>query len=647
MDKKTWMGIIAFLCLSISSHGECAEEASFSLDEVIVTATKTPLSVAMVPTDVSIITADEITARNAHTLKDIIDSLPGVAINRSGGRRALSIRGFYSRYSMILIDGQRIPAEPDANYELERLSLNNVERIEVVRGSASAIYGADALGGVINLISKKGKQREISLEVDGVLQGSSGDSEKTFAVRYDSGSLGKTNVVLTADHSKNNVFLKENGTSFYPFGTRSHIDVKVDYHPTATETLSLGSSYLEESTHEYGMMSGMMGATLSTNLHDDNRRQRYNLSYQSKQNNKDTYITMFHSSWEKNNDTLNRANGQYTNAIYGYTTISGIEARTTHKVNPQHKVTVGGEYRPELFKGTGIESGKGLFSTVLKGKTYSGSEVKTDYRALYLQDEWLMSQQWLMVSSLRWDGSNRFDSNLSPKLGLTYAPKADLRYKLNVGTGFRVPSPNQLYLNLNIIRNSRLVNLLGNSSLHPEKSIFYDVSIEKDWGSTTGKITFFSSNVKDMIDEVWVASNQIQYQNIGRAKLQGIEASIHRPINKTLSWNANYTYLDAVNSITHEQLFNRARHKLSSQWTYQPALNWKANIWLDAYIGYRHQPSAYITNNKTYVTWNMSLEKELSKNQSLVVGIENIFNHKDEALCIPGTLFQIGYKVNL
>lgn len=647
MDKKALIGTIAFLSLSMSSHGECATEATFPLDEIVVTATKTPLSIEMVPTDVSLITADEIKARNAHTLKDIMDSLPGVAINRSGGRRALSIRGFDSRYSMILIDGQRIPAEPDANYELDRLSLNNIERIEVVRGSASAIYGADALGGVINLISKKGKQREISLEVDGLLQGNSGDSERTFAVRYDSGTLGKTNVVLTADHSKNNVFLKENGTSFYPFGTRSHIDVKVDYHPTSTETLSLGSSYLEESTHEYGIMSGMMGAPLSTNLHDDNHRQRYNLSYQNKQDTSDTYVTMFHSIWEKNNDTLNRTNGQYTNAIYGYTTISGIEARTTQKVNPQHKVTLGGEYRPELFKGTGIQSGEGLFSTVLKGKTYSGSEVQTDYHALYLQDEWMMSPQWFMVSSLRWDGSNRFESNLSPKIGLTYAPKDDLRYKLNVGTGFRVPSPNQLYLNLNIIRNSRLVNLLGNSSLHPEKSFFYDASIEKDWGSTTGKITFFSSNVKDMIDEVWLASNQIQYQNIGRAKMQGVEASIHHPINKTLSWNANYTYLDAVNSITHQRLFNRARHKLSFQWTYQPSLDWKANFWMDAYIGYHHQPSAYVTQEKTYVTWNVSLEKELSKNQSLVIGIENIFNHKDEVLCIPGTLFQIGYKVKL
>ncbi len=647
LKTKQLLSAALFLSMACSNSSVLAEETEFPLDEIVITATKTPILVKQVPTDVSVITEKDIAARNAHTLKDIIDSTPGVAINRSDGRRALSIRGFDSRYSMILVDGRRLPAEPDANYELDRISLENVERIEITRGSATALYGADALGGVVNLVTKKAQQQSTRLKTTHSFSSSASELDKNYSFQYDSGTQGKVNFIISAEHTKNNASLKENGATFFPFGSRNHFDAQMEYHPTAAETWSLGASYLEEDTHEYGIMSGLMGTTLATDLHDDNRRQSYALGYTKKQGSSETYVNLFHSIWEKNSDTLNRNSKLYTNAVYGYTTISGIEARATRQLNSSHKITVGGEFRPELFKGTGIQSGEGVFTKNLKGKDYTGSEIKTNYSAVYVQDEWTLSPQWLAISSLRWDGSDRFESNLSPKLGITYTKTPDLRYKFNLGTGFRVPSPNQLYLNLNVIRNGRLVSLLGNSTLHPEKSTYYDISVEKDWGVSSGKLTYFSSNVDDMIDEVWTPSNNIQYQNIGKANLQGLEAAFHKPLRPHLAWDLNYTYLDAVNANTEERLFNRARHKISSQWTYNPNAPWKLHLWMDAYINYHYQPSAYAITDKTYITWNINFERELSKNHSLLIGIENIFNHQDDSLNFPGTLFQVGYKVKL
>ena len=647
MRKKLIIFLAPMIALMPSSQAVCTELESFTLNEVIVTATKTPLDTKDVPNAVDIITAAEIQSRNAHTLREIIDSLPGVAINRSGGRRALSIRGFDSRYSMILIDGQRIPAEPDADYELDRLALDNIARIEIVRGNASALYGADAMGGIINLITKKSQEPKTVLQFKNSTLTKHGDNEHCYSLSYDSGRQNKMSFTLAADNTKNDAFFKTNGTTFFPFGARSHVDTRLEYQPTSQETWTLSTSYLQEDTNEYGTMSGLGGIIVNTDIHDDNRRQRYSLDYQKSLPGRELSVTAYHSIWEKYNNTINRLSGQYTNSIYGYSTISGLEARLSRKIDNLHKLTVGGEYRPELFRGTGIQSGDGNFSKSFHGKTYTGSEVKTDYSALYVQDEWNLSPQWLMISSLRFDDSNRFESNLSPKIGLTYSPQPDLRFKFNAGTGFRVPSPNQLYMNLNIIRNGSLVSLLGNSSLQPEKSTFYDVSVERDWGHTAGKITFFYSNVKDMIDEVWRASNEIQYQNIGRANIQGVETSIRQPLSERLNWSLNYTYLDATNGATQERLYNRARHKISSQLSYQAPGAWQANLWVDAYRGYYFQPNATTTSERTYTIWNLNFEKQLGKDQSLIVGAANLFNHRDEDLSLPGTILQIGYRIKL
>ena len=646
MKKKAFLSLIPVLGLSFCLP-VLAGEPEFTLEEMVVTATKTSLSTKKVASDVSVITKEDIKERNAHYLKEIIDSLPGVAVNRSGNRRSASIRGFESRYVVILIDGQRFPSEPDATYELDRISLDNVERIEVVRGSGSALYGADALGGVINIITKRPGTSKTTLYTEGSLLGATGDSNHSYGVNFDSGLQGKTSFTLSAGQSKNDAFYKENGTTFFPFGTRTHLDANLEYRPNDEETWKMGGSYLKEKTNEYGTLQGMGGYTILTDLIEDNQRQRYNLSYQKHKGEKELFINGYHSIWEKYNDTINRLTGLYTNNIFGYTTLSGLEVRQSQKSGENHRITWGGEYRHELYRGTGIKSGNGTFTKILHGTAYTGSDVDSDYGALYAQDEWSLSPKLLVVSSLRWDESNRFESNLSPKIGATYELNDHLRFKLNAGSGFRVPSPNQLYLNLNVLRNGALVNLLGNDKLQPEKSFFYDVSVEKEWGNTSAKITYFASQVKDMIDEVWLSTNKIQYQNIDKAKIQGVEVSIQSTLNKKTKWSANYTYLDAVDDQTQNRLYNRARNKISSQLSYQPTSDFKATLWVDAYLSYYFQPSAYISSERNYVLWNLNLEKKLAKNQTVFVGVENLFNHRDDDLSIPGTIFQLGYKVEI
>ncbi len=649
-ERKVISALLATWLIAAQAFAATGEEIgaapAFVLEEMVVTATKTPVAVREVSADVAVITQEEIKAQNARTLRDIIGSAAGVGIMRANGRAALSIRGFDSRYSMILMDGRRIPAEPDANYELDRISLDNVERIEIVRGPVTSLYGADALGGVVNIITKASTQKAWHLDLDQGLWTDKGDWQGRYAFSYDSGRQNKLSVFLAGNYTDTAESLKGDGTTFLPFGKRRNISGRVDYFPRDGELISLSASYMEEKQEEYASMQSLMG-TLATAVRDDNNRTYYGVSYKKTLTNGELFVNAYQTIWDKYNDTVNRGNGLYLNSVYGYYRIAGIEARVSKAAGPDHRLTIGGEFRPELYRGTGIRTGRGTFTKTFHGKTYQGSEVKTDYSALYVQDEWDMAPKLSVTTAARYDGSDRFADKVSPKLGLTYRPEPGWRIKANTGKGYRVPSPNQLFLDLNVVRNGALVKLAGNNDLKPESSTFYDLAVERDWSQATGKLTFFSSKVRDMIDEAWVSAAHIEYQNIGRASLRGLEGEITCPLTDRLSWSGNYTYLDAGNDLTGTRLFNRARHKVSSRFSYRPEPDLSASIWVDAYRDYLFQQSSGSGVNKSFAVWNMNVTKKINENQTIAVGVENLFNHQDEELSLPGTFVHMNVRFTL
>ena len=137
---------------------------SYNLDEVIVTATRILTPQSQVSSSTEVITREDIQKKNAQTLGDIIGSYAGVSVARESNRKSLSMRGVDAKYSLLLIDGMHMPSEPDKNYELDRIPLGNVERIEIVRGPSSALYGSDAMGGVVNIVTKVSPVRKVVVQ---------------------------------------------------------------------------------------------------------------------------------------------------------------------------------------------------------------------------------------------------------------------------------------------------------------------------------------------------------------------------------------------------------------------------------------------------------------------------------------------------
>lgn len=619
------------LLMGIASQGpvSAASETDVTLPEVVVTATRTDIDKKNVPSAVEVITRQDIEDRGLKNLKDAVLSATGVSPIRSTGRSAISIRGFESRFSVILIDGKRIASEVDQNYELDRIPLENVERIEIVRGPVSSLYGTDSLGGVVNIITKRPEEKSF------VVGGDFGTHRNNYDFTYHSGRIGKAGFTVSGSLQNNTAQLKNNGLTYEPFGTRQSYSARMDYQLSPDATMEVTLGYMNENTQEYGMRV-TPAQTFQANSNDVNDRYDFSASYRYKKNDRNFMLRTYMSDYYKKL-IIRRYD---TNALFNYAeshrTIWGLEGQYSFAWSDDHILTLGGEYRPERFRGTGVATGQNQFNVYYEGKNYAGSGIDISYAGFYAQDEWQISSKLLAVGSLRYDGSSRFDSNVSPKLGFTYKAQKDLRLKLNYGQGFRSPTPNQLYSNSTVKRNGVWVTLTGNPNLTSETSDSYEFAVEKDWGKATAKATYFINKVRNLIDEGYVSSSVMQYQNIGRATMQGVEAELAYPMGKRWNVSANYMYLDATNDTTGNRLFNRPRQKASVRLSYDTQKDWVLNLWADAYSDYFYESSPGLGINKSYTLFNISGEKKIGPNLSLLLGIQNLFNYKDDDMGLPG-----------
>jgi outer membrane receptor for ferrienterochelin and colicins len=636
------MALLILLCFGSATVTEAESQENipdYIIPEVVVTATKTEIDKKSLTSSVEVISREEIEARGAHTLGEAINSAVGLSSIRSTGRSAISIRGFESRFSLILIDGKRLASEVDQNYELDRISLENVERIEIVRGPVSSMYGTDGMGGVVNIITRRPTKRRLTFGMD------YGTHRNQYDFNYDSGLSGKIGFTISGSWLENTSQLKDTGLTYTPFGNRQNLSTKLDYKLSATETLGLSASYLKEDTHEYALRQRPTpNSPLKVNSHDDNERYEVSLDYNYRKQGKHFLARLYTSDYYKRVDVRNLSNNALMNFADSHRTIWGMESRYSFAAGEDHLLTVGGEFRPESFRGTAVRTGQHEYTARYENLTNPGSGIDINYAALYVQDEWQISPKLMAIASLRYDGSSKFNSNVSPKVGFTYKAQPDLRFKLNLGQGFRTPTPNHLYIYSTVVRNGKQVTLVGNSSLQPETSDSYELSVEKDWGRSTGKLTYFNNKVDNLIEEVYASTSLIEYKNIGKATLQGFEAEIAYPVGKNWVLSGAYTYLDATNDSTGNRLFNRPRQKFSPRLTFNDKNNWRFSIWGDLMSDYLYESSPNIGVSKSYMLWNISGEKIIGPNTRLLLGIQNLFNTRDDDMGISGMYFHGGIK---
>ena len=618
------------------------------IEQTVVTATGTEIDVKQVPMSVEVVTREEIDALDADNVIDILRFSTGVNFY---GHRNTMIRGFEGKHSLVLIDGRRI-ASGAYGGDPFWFSTDNIERIEIVRGPASSLYGSDALGGVINIITRR-PEKGLTFDFSTKYGSYSDESDATTGKFYSGYGAEKWGVSIAGYFATQNPYNSPAGDTYC--GEYDEYKLSGNFYYNFSKALSLVADvdYMEDDEDDRILHPKGWLYTLDDNddVKDFSLKLDYNRSF-LKGFLRGYYSRRHHDNEQRYlNDTLVKGSikeaGTIKDFVDGERKTKVVEAQMSTLLFDSHLFTLGADFRRECFKTTNVNTGHGYFWATQDGMTKRGSSSDIDYWALYLQDEWQIGDKLFVVPGLRYDHSE-FGDEVSPKVGVTYNFLPNFRTKLNYAHGFRAPSAGDFSAEKFIT--GKKLHVLGNPDLGPESSESYEVALEGEYGRFSGRIAYFYNDVKDLIEKVKKGPDPdnpgwtlVENENISEANIQGLEIEAGISIFEELFFSASYAYLDAENSDTKERLEWRARNRWIGKLSYKPAkYQIKANFWgeyTDAYL--------LAEKNYSYALFYLNAAKGIGKHLEAFAGVDNLFDKEVKELEMPvlGAFYYGGLRI--
>lgn len=658
----------------------------YSFDEVVVTATRTENDVKKVPASTQVITQEDIKRGGATSVRNALSMYANIFQKSKvrGGGHDIIIRGMETKHSLVMVNGRRISNEADASglgnaMSLDRININDVEKIEIVRGPSSALYGSEAMGGVLNIITKPSKEQTL-------LTGLEHTSEDTSHWWHaDTGRIGNFSMTLDARFNKINRSMLDTATESDPYGTAQTYNASLNYyvndHSYVNAYMDYYSQHLKTDTGTPAMkpitLTTSSGMSLSGQAMLEGtgskayKQKNYGISWNGKTDKNDwqiqAYMSKFNWSTTSNTKVLGSIPPAGMDGMFNYLlqkkntydfnhdehNMWAIEGRDSLRVNDHHRVTFGAEYVKEKVAGTGLGSnGDGVHSITENGKTKSSSEKTLSSYAAYLQDE-IEYGKWFIVPAIRYDHHSAYGSHTSPKIGVTYNATDHFRIKANYGDGFKAPSVSQLYRDLAMKMGPNWVHLTGNLNLKPEKSKSWDLGVEAEFGKGYGSLTYFDNDVDNLIESIYKGKDGrydlYRYENVNKARIKGLENTLGYRFNDTLEFKVTSTLLDAKNTSAGKDLTQRARLSQIYQLIYDDHKDtgWSAVLWnqLDyKFVTGKTWEKSGESVKKSYSLTNFSLTRKVNKDTRVYGSVQNIFDKKDEDCDLDGRFWSIGWE---
>lgn len=684
--KALLAAITVFVMGGVTAQAE--ELPVYSFDEVVVTATRTENDVKKVPASTQVITQEDIKRGGATSVRNALSMYANIFQKSKvrGGGHDIIIRGMETKHSLVMVNGRRISNEADANglgnaMSLDRININDVEKIEIVRGPSSALYGSEAMGGVLNIITKPSKEQTL-------LTGLEHTSEDTSHWWHaDTGRIGNFSMTLDARFNKINRSMPDTATESDPYGTaqtynaslnyyvndHSYVNAYMDYYSQHLKT-DMGTPAMKPITltTSSGKMSLSGQAMLEGTGSKAFKQKNYGISWNGKTDKNDwqiqAYMSKFNWSTTSNTKVLGSIPPAGMEGMFNYLlqekntydfnhdehNMWAIEGRDSLRVNDHHRVTFGAEYVKDKVAGTGLGSnGDGVHNITENGKTKSSSEKTLSSYAAYLQDE-IEYGKWFIVPAIRYDHHSAYGSHTSPKIGVTYNATDHFRIKANYGDGFKAPSVSQLYYDLDMeMGRGNWVHLTGNPNLKPEKSKSWDLGVEAEFGKGYGSLTYFDNDVDNLIASIPKGKdsnghNLHRYENVNKARIKGLENTLGYRFNDTLEFKVTSTLLDAKDTSKGKDLTQRARLSQIYQLIYDDHKDtgWSAVLWnqLDYKFVTGKAWESGESVKKSYSLTNFSLTRKVNKDTRVYGSVQNIFDKKDEDCDLDGRFWSIGWE---
>ena len=606
--------------------------ADVNEETLVVTASATEQNVKDAPASISVITQQDLQRKPVQNLKDVLRDVPGVQLTNEGdNRKGVSIRGLSSSYTLILVDGKRVNSRNAVfrhnDFDLNWIPVDAIERIEVVRGPMSSLYGSDALGGVVNIITKKiGQKWTGTLSADTTIQ-EHRDRGDTYNGQFFTsgplidGVLGMKAYGSLAKRAKDDPQSSSNATGETPriegFTSR---DGNVEFAWTPNEN------------HDFTAGYGFDRQDRDSDSLDRNRleRENYSLSHNGRWDIGNSELKFYGEKVDNKNPGQSGTITSESNAIDGkYVLPLGM-------IN--QLVTFGGEWRHDKLKDpVNLSSG---------GQSTSASQY-----ALFIEDEWRIIEPLALTTGIRMDDHQTYGDHWSPRAYLVYNATDTVTVKGGWATAFKAPS--LLQLNPDWTTNScrGSCSIVGNPDLKPETSESFELGLyyrgEEGWlENVEGSITTFQNNVDDMIDVLrtssasealgypnfvgWKTVNGkrvpiFRYFNVNKARIKGVETEVKIPFGDEWKLTVNYTYNDGrdLSNGGDKPLQTLPFHTANGTLDWKPLGDWSFYVTAN-YTGQQRAVSATGKTPGGYTLFDVGAAWQVTKNVKLRSGVQNV-----------------------
>lgn len=545
-----------------------AEEQS----PIIVTATRTAQTADDSLASVTVITEEQIAQQHVNDLRELLSSISGIDMTNSGGigkKTSMFMRGTSSSHVLVMIDGVKIGSATSGDIAFQHIPVNQIERIEVVRGPRSSLYGSEAVGGVIQIFTKKGKKQEqANLEIG------YGTYESNKIIAGVSGKVGNTSYSINANH------LKTNG-----FDTKDDTETDNDGYDSNSVTFNVNHKISESSSLQLNSLRAS-GHTLFDGFYNNNNyvQQITGLQYTA------APLTNWNMKFNvsESRDESDNFSGLTFQTRYN-TTRTNYSWQNDLNIGTKQILTLGADYQNDEVEST---------------TTYN--ETSRNNTAGFIQHQWNGSDNDLQVA-LRSDDNEAFGTHTTGNIAWGHDFSTTSRVITSYGTAFKAPTFNDLYW-----------PGAGNLNLKPEESKTTEIELRKthSWGKTS--VSLYNTQIENLISG-WPPTN------VNKAEINGLEIRLN---TKLAGWNtqAEISLLDPRDKDTNKILQRRSQQSLRLDMD-KTSGDWSTGF---SFIGqgYRYDDTDNLDKISGYGIINLRASYAFSKKTSVKWKIENLFDKK-------------------
>ncbi|NHB57250.1 TonB-dependent receptor [Acinetobacter sp. 194] len=612
---------ILAVCVGLITAHAFADVPSDSqrLETIVVSASLAEQDLTKAPASISVVTAEDIEKSAATNIAEVLNREAGV-YNYNSGQDKIIIRGMQDTsgsYTLILVNGKRTTSSGAMwrgnDFDWSSIPLNSIERIEVIRGPMSSLYGSDAMGGVINIITKKGEVGQLNGQVFTQFnraENGEGKNQHRYGFNLRGGLTDQLSFNLSGDVYHRDAW------------NRPGSDPE-EYYFVEKDTQNIQGALTWD-------VNDQQSLDLDLTYNKDKRPlTRDSLTSWQAMEMERTNIGITHRgnwSWGKTEAYIGKESGkiddydsEYDNPQQRHYKQDNLNARLFTNFNwLNNNMTVGSDYKKQ---------------EITDKVSYLSGGTEQENIGVFVQNDTHINDRLTLTLGGRYDDYDNFDGKFTGKGYLSYEIADGIVAKGGFGQAYKVPSAYQLNYDYNMVSCGGTCKIRGNPDLEAEESTNYEASLLIKRQNWNAGVTLFQNEVDNLISRVSLAKSDPRYEdlfpniweNISEAKIKGVELTGGYNVNDKLNFKANATYLDAKDVSKPKKVDLTER----PEWMANLAVNWEPvnNFRVVADANYIGKQTLNANTGKElggYTLYNLAFSSNLSQNLKLDYGIKNL-----------------------